>query len=61
MNVTVALDARYSVAPDGSAWSQFGMARTFWERYLEVFDTVRIVARAVRVNQVPEGWLTVNV
>jgi len=36
------------------------MARSFWERYLEVFDTVRIVARAVRVNQAPEGWLPVN-
>ena len=60
MNVTVALEARYTVAPDGSVWSQFGMARQFWERYLDVFDTVTIVARAVRVEQVPEGWLPVN-
>jgi len=60
MEVTVALDARYTVAPDGSVWSQAGMARQFWERYLEVFDTVRIVARAVRVQQAPEGWLPVN-
>jgi glycosyltransferase involved in cell wall biosynthesis len=60
MDVTVALDARYTVAPDGSVWSQFGMARKFWERYLEVFDTVRIVARAAHVQQVPEGWLPVN-
>ena len=60
MEVTVALDARYSVAPDGSVWSQAGMARSFWERYLEVFDTVRIVARAARVQQVSEGWLPVN-
>jgi glycosyltransferase involved in cell wall biosynthesis len=60
MDVTVALDARYTVAPDGSVWSQFGMARAFWERYLEVFDTVRIVARATRVEQHPEGWLPVN-
>ena len=60
MDLTVALDARYSVAPDGSVWSQAGMARSFWERYLEVFDTVRIVARGTRVNQMPEGWLPVN-
>lgn len=60
MNVTVALDARYAVAPDGSVWSQFGMARQFWERYLEVFDAVRIVARAARIKQAPEGWLPVN-
>src|ERR1035437_9875674 len=60
LEVTIALDARYTVGPDSSVWSQFGMARPFWERYLEVFDTVRIVARAVRVEQAPEGWLPVN-
>lgn len=60
MNLTVALDARYAVAPDGSVWSQAGMARRFWERYLEVFDTVRVVARAVPVERAPEGWLPVN-
>ena len=54
MDVTVSLEARYAVAPDGSVWSQAGMARSFWERYLEVFDTVRIVAQAVRVKQAPE-------
>jgi hypothetical protein len=36
------------------------MGRQFWERYLEVFDTVRIVARAVRLEQGPEEWLPVN-
>lgn len=60
MLLTVALDARYSVAPDGSVWSQFGMAQHFWERYLTVFDSVKIVARGCRVNQVPEGWLPVT-
>src|ERR1039458_10290664 len=60
MDVTVALDARYAVAPDASVWSQIGMAQRFWERYLEVFDTVRIVARAAQVEQAPEGWLRVN-
>lgn len=60
MNVTVVLEARYLMAPDGSVWSQTGMARSFWERYLETFDTVRIVARATRVGQAPEGWLPVS-
>jgi glycosyltransferase involved in cell wall biosynthesis len=36
------------------------MARPFWERYLDVFDTVRIVARGAQVERVPEGWLAVN-
>lgn len=60
MEVTVTLDARYEIAPDGSVWSQAGMARSFWERYLQVFDTVRVVARARRIERVPEGWLPVT-
>jgi glycosyltransferase involved in cell wall biosynthesis len=36
------------------------MAQRFWERYLEVFDTVRIVARATRVEHAPEGWQPVT-
>jgi glycosyltransferase involved in cell wall biosynthesis len=36
------------------------MARSFWERYLAVFDSVRIVARAARVERAPDGWLPVN-
>jgi glycosyltransferase involved in cell wall biosynthesis len=36
------------------------MARRFWERYLEVFDTVRIIARATPAEHVPEGWLPVT-
>jgi glycosyltransferase involved in cell wall biosynthesis len=60
MEVTVALDLRYSIAPDGSVWSQFGMARQFWERYLEVFDSVRVIARATPVAEPPAGWQRVN-
>jgi glycosyltransferase involved in cell wall biosynthesis len=58
MEVTVALEARFMVTPEGSVWSQAGM--TIWERYLEVFDAVRIVARAARVEQAPDGWLRVD-
>lgn len=60
MEVTIALDARYSIAADGSVWSQFGMAQKFWERYLEVFDSVTIVARGARLERTPEGWMPVT-
>jgi glycosyltransferase involved in cell wall biosynthesis len=60
MEVTVALEARYWITPDGSVWSQAGMARQFWERYLEVFDKVRIVARAMRVERASPEWLPVS-
>ena len=36
------------------------MARRFWKRYLEVFDRVRIVARAVPVGRACDHWLPVN-
>lgn len=36
------------------------MAHSFWERYLEVFDRVRVVARAARVEHRPEGWQPVT-
>ncbi len=59
MHVTVTLEARYMVTPDGAVWSDFGMAHKFWERYLEVFDGVTIVARARRVEPQLDGWLPV--
>jgi glycosyltransferase involved in cell wall biosynthesis len=60
MDLTVTLEARYSVAPDGSVWAQIGMAHSFWERYLEVFNTVKVVARGTPVMQPPTGWLRVD-
>lgn len=60
MQVTVTLEARYSVAPDGSVWSQFGMAHSFWERYLDIFDKVIVLARAKKVEQIPEEWSLVT-
>ncbi len=60
MEVTVSLEVRYAITPDGSVWSQGGMARSFWERYLEVFAAVKVVARARLVDRAPEGSLPVT-
>ena len=60
MDLTVTLEARYQMAPDGSVWSQAGLARDFWERYLDVFDRIRVVARATQVDRPPDGWLPVT-
>ncbi len=60
MDLTVTLEARYQMAPDGSVWSQAGLARAFWERYLDVFDRIRVVARATQVDRPPDGWLPVT-
>lgn len=57
MNVLVVLDYRFMRTPDGAVWSVVGMAHAFWTRYLEVFDSVRVVARLVDVPSAEPRWL----
>lgn len=44
MNLLVAMDHRFDRTPDGAVWSWF-FDGSFWERYLDVFAGVRILAR----------------
>lgn len=53
MKVTVSLEVRFEVLPDGSVWTISNYHSGFWERYLKVFDQVEIVARAYKVTNVP--------
>lgn len=46
MNISVALDFRFTQTPDGRVWTRTTYARPFWERYLAVFDHVKVIARA---------------
>jgi glycosyltransferase involved in cell wall biosynthesis len=46
MRLLVTCEHRFSMAPDGSVWTKVAFEYSFWERYLKVFDVVRIVARA---------------
>jgi len=46
MRLIVTTDYRFSLAADGSVWTKITYDHSFWERYLAVFDSVRIVARA---------------
>src|SRR6188768_2762106 len=57
MKLLVALDYTFMRTPDGAVWSLVGMAYSFWLRYLEVFDFVRVVARVVDVPVAPPTWL----
>jgi len=50
MDLVVALDFRFHTTPDGRVWTSTAFAHSFWTRYLEVFDRVRIVARAAAVE-----------
>jgi len=56
MNVVIALEQRYEATPEGEVWSPGPMAYSFWRRYLDVFDHVRVVARVRQVAAAPPGW-----
>jgi glycosyltransferase involved in cell wall biosynthesis len=58
MRLVVTSPYRYVSTRDGHAWSRTMFARSFWERYLSVFDHVCVVARvrAIDAENPPAGW-----
>jgi glycosyltransferase involved in cell wall biosynthesis len=56
MDVVVTLEHRFDRTPDGAVWTQTQFPYPFWERYLEVFDGVRPVARVRDVPSAADGW-----
>ncbi len=56
MNVIVALEHRFVSTPDGVIWTESQFPHSFWMRYLEVFDQVRVVARVQPVASVSPSW-----
>lgn len=55
MQVTVSLEQRFDRTPDGAVWTPQNFDRAFWDAYLEVFDSVRVVARVRDVAYAPEA------
>jgi glycosyltransferase involved in cell wall biosynthesis len=60
MKVTVALEHRFSRTPDGSVWTRTFFGPSFWDRYLEVFDRIEIIARVREVKTPESGWQRVD-
>lgn len=56
MNLIVTLEHRFERTPDGKVWTQTQFLYSFWVRYLEVFEQVRVVARVREVPTVPSDW-----
>lgn len=54
MNVVVTTEARFDQAPDGSIWTEGVSHYPFWQRYLDVFDQVSVVARVREVSAAQE-------
>lgn len=60
MKLLVATDAHIFETPDGKHWTPAIYGYSFWERYLNVFDSVRIVARTKKVLEAPRKSLLVD-
>ena len=60
MRLIYALCTRYDRTPDGACWIKTGPAYQFWTRYLEVFDSVRIVGRVRDVPAVSPGSMRID-
>jgi len=57
VRVVVTCETRFDQAPDGSTWTKGALHYSFWQRYLEVFDHVCVVARTRPVQDIPPGAL----
>jgi glycosyltransferase involved in cell wall biosynthesis len=56
LRVAVVLEHRFDRTPDGTVWTRTQFPRPFWQRYLDVFDEVRVVARVREVPEAASGW-----
>ncbi len=56
MKLVIALEHRFSSTPDGKVWTQTTFPYAFWQRYLEVFDQVCVVARVCEVESLTCNW-----
>jgi glycosyltransferase involved in cell wall biosynthesis len=54
MNVVVTSEKHFDRTPDGLVWDSGSLS--FWNRYLAVFDSVRIVARVRNAPDPPPGF-----
>ena len=60
MQLTIVLEQRFRRTPDGRCWTNSTSSRSFWSRYLTVFDALKIVARVHEVSTVPDTWKRVD-
>ncbi len=60
MQLTIALEQRFYRTPDGQYWTASLYPRSFWSRYLMVFDRVKILARVHEGPSVAETWKRVD-
>jgi glycosyltransferase involved in cell wall biosynthesis len=60
VRAVVTSDQRYMASRDGRVWTTSLFDRTFFQRYLSVFDEVRVVARVGKVGMPAGNWKQVD-
>lgn len=60
MRLLVTTDAHIMKAPDGSYWNKNIYRYSFWTRYMNVFDIVRIASRVKEVTEIDPKWKRVD-
>lgn len=60
MELVVTCEGRFFQTPDGVVWTQSAFQNAFWDRYLRVFESVKVVARVKPVANCQTNWKVVN-
>lgn len=57
MNIVIAMEHHFRRTPDGAFWSPTIFSHAYFQRYLSVFDHLRIVARVQAVQAPEQQWV----
>jgi glycosyltransferase involved in cell wall biosynthesis len=60
MQLTIALEQRFYRTPDGRYWTASLYPRSFWSRYLTVFENVKLLARVHQASAPADPWKRVD-
>ncbi|MGF1670836.1 MAG: glycosyltransferase [Balneolaceae bacterium] len=61
MNALVTLSARFYITPDGLLWTpNKALQYSFWTRYFDVYDGIKLTARIKKVTKAADGWYVVS-
>jgi glycosyltransferase involved in cell wall biosynthesis len=57
VNVKVSVEHRFLRTTDNVVWTQAAFDFRFWQRYLDVFNSVSVIARVQTCPNVPKDWI----
>ena len=60
MHILVCLEYHFVKTKRGEIWTPTTFDYPFWKRYLEVFDSVHVLARVAEVDKIGDGWKRAN-